>query len=195
MTPPTLYSETQIKGIIRQLLSGTAYLHRKGILHRDLKPSNIIINEHDVVKICDFGLSRCLSSPLTLNVMTLWYRAPEVLLGDPNYSEPIDIWSIGCIFAELLNNGKPILPGSFEFEQFQLICNLIGAPNTEIWAEYSSLPHAFAVPASPYNTLNIRFANYSVDCLELLNSMLTWDPQKRVSAAEALLHPYLNQVN
>mmetsp|Transcript_485 Transcript_485/g.517 ORF Transcript_485/g.517 Transcript_485/m.517 type:complete len:224 (+) Transcript_485:49-720(+) len=129
---PTLYTETQIKKFIRDLLRAVAYLHQQGIIHRDLKLSNLLIDEENNLKLCDFGLARRYARNLTPNVVTLWYRAPEILMGCRDYTQAIDMWSVGCIFAEMLNNGKPILPGNNEADQFQLICKLIGEPNENI---------------------------------------------------------------
>lgn len=169
---PTLFTENQIKKFMKDLLRAVAYLHQQGIVHRDLKLSNLLIDEGNNLKLCDFGLARRISIPLTQNVVTLWYRAPEILLGCRDYTQAIDLWSVGCIFAEMLNNGRPILPGNNEGDQFQLICKLIGEPNENIWPKYAQINHSFTVPRNPFNTLNVLFANYSQECLDFLNSLL-----------------------
>ena len=176
---------------MKQLLEGVAYLHQHGVLHRDLKLSNILVNSDLSLKICDFGLAKIRDEAMTKGVVTLWYRAPELLLGNKEYTAAVDMWAVGCIFAELLNNGKPILPGNSEAGQFSMICRLIGAPNSEIWPEYAGVVTKFRIPENPYNTLNVLFAKYSQECVDFLNSLLLWDPSKRLSAAEALLSSYL----
>ena len=185
------FSELQIKGIMKQLLRGLISLHEQGIIHRDLKLSNILVDRTNFLRICDFGLARAYSEVMTKGVVTLWYRPPEILLGIAQYTTAIDMWSVGCIFAELLNNGKPILPGKSEVNQFQLICKLIGSPNSKIWPEFSFMSPTFPIPENNYNTLNLLFSNYSQECIDFLNSLLVWDPCKRLSAAEALLSSYL----
>jgi serine/threonine protein kinase len=190
-TRGAVLTESQIKEIMKQLLRGVACLHFQGILHRDLKLSNILVDSNGRLRICDFGLARTYDQCMTSGVATLWYRAPELLLRCKDYTTAIDMWSIGCIFAELLNKGKPVFPGKSEANQFQLICKLIGAPNATIWPDYSRFSSRFQVPESPYNTLNVFFNDYSQECIDFLNSLLVWDPCKRLSAAEALLSSYL----
>ena len=131
-------NEPEIKLLMRELLKTLVYLHQNNVVHRDLKLSNILIDEEFCIKLCDFGLSRIVERTMTSGVVTLWYRAPELLFSEKNYSPAIDMWSIGCIFGELLNSGKPILPGKSVLGQLHLICSLIGPPNTEIWPAYSN---------------------------------------------------------
>jgi serine/threonine protein kinase len=183
--------EAEIKAVMRQLLSGLAFLHQHQVIHRDLKLSNILLDKTRRVRICDFGLSRFANSVMTSGVVTLWYRAPEVLLGAKDYSWAVDMWSVGCIFAELLNNGSPVLPGKTAVHQLQLICKLIGPPGVQIWPEFSRFAHRFRVPEESFNTLRVTFARYSQECVDFLNSLLVWDPAERLSAAEALLSSYL----
>lgn len=126
------FTESEVKRLALQLLSAVHHLHRNWVIHRDLKPSNLLYNSRGQLKICDFGLARCLPYPrppshnITPGVTTLWYRAPEILLGSEHYSFAVDIWSIGLILAELLNNGAPLLPGNDDMDQIKLIFSLLG---------------------------------------------------------------------
>ncbi|GAQ86098.1 Cdc2-related protein kinase [Klebsormidium nitens] len=184
----------QIKCYLKQLLTGLHFCHTNQVLHRDIKGSNLLINNEGILKLADFGLARNFSSdkdnpaPLTNRVITLWYRPPELLLGATKYGPAIDMWSVGCIFAELLY-GKPILPGKNEVDQFQRIMELCGSPTEENWPGYLELPWAKqwtdAVPRRP-RKLRHTFRNFSPDALELVERLLTLDPEKRGTAAEAL---------
>eukprot|EP00871_Galdieria_phlegrea_P001289 jgi/Galph1/2160/GphlegSOOS_G834.1 len=199
------FSQAEIKSLLRQLLSGVAYLHDNWVLHRDLKTSNLLLNSEGVLKICDFGLARLYSDPLkpyTQPVVTLWYRAPELLLGAKTYTPAIDIWSIGCIFAEWLTR-EALFPGRGELDQLARIWNCLGTPNEEIWPGLSELPHAKKIKFvnQPYNYLRQRFASSSYrgqSCLtnlglDLMNKLLTYDPAKRIQAKDALSHPYFEE--
>eukprot|EP00741_Cyanophora_paradoxa_P025593 tig00000383_g24697.t1 len=190
----TPFSVSEVKCLILQILRGVAYLHDHWIIHRDLKLSNLLMNNQGEVKLADFGLARTFGLPLrpyTPKVVTLWYRAPELLLGDRNYSTAIDMWAVGCMFGELLNH-TPMLPGKSEAQQLQLTFQLLGAPSEKIWPGLSELPGAkgMALPHQPYNNLAQKFRGHSALAVDLLNRMLTYDPRKRISAREALIHPY-----
>jgi len=133
--------ESELKKIIYQLLLGMSYCHSKGVLHRDLKPNNVLINNQGEVKVADFGLARVFSLPLekyTREVVTLWYRAPEILLGQRNYFTTVDIWSVGCIMYELAHN-KPLFSGDSELSQIMSIFNLFGSPTEDNWPGISKL--------------------------------------------------------
>jgi len=134
---------SQCKCLMWQLLSGVQYLHSMFVLHRDLKTSNLLLSNEGVLKICDFGMARSFSKPLeqyTNYVVTLWYRAPELLLATEIYGPPIDVWSVGCIFAELLT-GKVLFDGEGEFQQINRIFALLGTPTEQEWPQYPKLPH------------------------------------------------------
>ncbi|XP_062110608.1 cyclin-dependent kinase G-2 isoform X2 [Humulus lupulus] len=136
------FSQSEVKCLMLQLLEGIKYLHDNWVLHRDLKTSNLLLNNRGELKICDFGLSRQYGSPLkpyTHLVVTLWYRAPELLLGAKQYSTAIDMWSLGCIMAELLSK-EPLFNGKTEFDQLDKIFRILGTPNETIWPGYSKLP-------------------------------------------------------
>jgi len=189
--PP--YSAAEIKCLMLQLLDGVAFLHDNWIIHRDLKLSNILLSNKGILKIADFGLARYYGSPLkpyTPNVVTLWYRAPELLLNSNSYSTAIDMWSVGCIFAEILNRGENLMQGHTEIEQLDLIFKLLGTPNNKIWPGLSELSPNTKFVDQPFNNLRKRLPYIWANCYELLNAMLTYDPDKRISAANARIHPY-----
>jgi serine/threonine protein kinase len=183
-------NEFQIKQLSRSLLEVLSYMHQNNIIHRDLKLSNILISSTNKLKLCDFGLSKILESTMTSGVATLWYRAPELLFEDSNYDTSIDMWSFGCIFAELLNKGKPVLPGKSPSGQLDLISGLIGPPSLSIWPGFAKFS-SYIPPSDCHNTLQVKFQEYSSECVDFLNSLLVWDPAERLTAAEALMSSYL----
>ncbi|KAK3142231.1 hypothetical protein QOZ80_4BG0343930 [Eleusine coracana subsp. coracana] len=199
------YTQSEVKCLMLQLLEGVKYLHDNWVLHRDLKTSNLLLNNRGELKICDFGLSRQYGSPLkpyTQLVVTLWYRAPELLLGTKEYSTAIDMWSVGCIMAELLAK-EPLFNGKNELEQLDKIFRTLGTPNEKIWPGYSKLPGVKVnFVKQPYNRLRDKFpaASFSGRPIlseagfDLLNSLLTYDPDKRISADEALQHKWFSEV-
>merc|ERR1712071_307423 len=188
----------EVKCLLQQLLRGVAHLHDNWILHRDLKTSNILLSHSGVLKIGDFGLAREYGSPLkayTSIVVTLWYRAPELLLGVKEYSTPIDVWSVGCIFGELLTL-EAIFQGKSEADQINKIFRELGTPNDNIWPGYSNLPYvkkgAFA--NNPNSNLRKRFSSRLSELgLDLLQKFLTYDPVKRTTAEDALNHTYFKE--
>ncbi|CAO3695446.1 unnamed protein product [Umbelopsis ramanniana] len=195
MKSPFLQSE--VKTIMIQLLSAVALMHDNWMIHRDLKTSNLLLNNRGQIKVADFGLARTYGSPLgnmTQLVVTLWYRAPELLLGAKEYSTAVDMWSIGCIFAELVRK-EPLLPGRSEIEQLDKIFKLLGMPNDKIWPGFSDLPHAknIAFVNQPYNNLRSKFLYLTEAGIDLMSKLLTYDPKKRISAEEALNHPYFSE--
>ncbi|KAJ3330780.1 Cyclin-dependent kinase 11B [Kappamyces sp. JEL0680] len=195
MSAPFLLSET--KTLLLQLLSAVQCLHNNWIVHRDLKTSNILMNNQGTIKVADFGMARRYGSPLgdlTQLVVTLWYRAPELLLGATTYSPAIDMWSVGCIFAELLEK-KPLFPGKGEIEQLSMIFQLLGTPSDKTWPGFSLLPNAKTVnfTKQPHNNIRKRFPFLSANGIALLDSLLCYDPEQRISAAEALDHPFFRE--
>ncbi|KAI7954978.1 hypothetical protein MJO28_005378 [Puccinia striiformis f. sp. tritici] len=198
MRTPFLASE--VKTILLQLLSATALCHNNWIIHRDLKTSNLLMNNRGQVKVADFGLARTYGDPpmgdMTQLVVTLWYRAPELLLGAESYTTAIDLWSIGCIFAELILR-EPIFPGAGEIDQIGKIFKLLGRPTDEIWPGFKSLPNALKFDLNaiqPYSTLRQKFRYVTESGMDLMNKLLTYDPLQRISADEALKHPYFKRV-
>uniref|UniRef100_A0A803KNG6 Protein kinase domain-containing protein n=2 Tax=Chenopodium quinoa TaxID=63459 RepID=A0A803KNG6_CHEQI len=199
------FIQSEVKCLMLQLLEGVKYLHDNWVFHRDLKTANILFNNMGEVKICDFGMSchygRALK-PYTSLVVTLWYRAPELLLGAKEYSTAVDMWAVGCIMAELLT-GQPLFEGKTEFEQIAKIFNLLGTPNDNIWEGYSKLPGVKVnFVHQPYNLLHKKFPRASFigsptlsnSGLDLLSRILTYDPEKRITAKEALNHCWFQEV-
>ncbi|KAK3529237.1 hypothetical protein QTP70_021910 [Hemibagrus guttatus] len=184
-----------------QLLRGLKYIHSANVIHRDLKPSNLLVNENCELKIGDFGMARGLSAAhaeesrsfMTEYVATRWYRAPELLLSLHHYSLAIDLWSVGCIFAEMLGR-KQLFPGKHYVHQLQLILSVLGTPPESVVGAIGaervrsyilSLPYRAPVPLSKL------YPQAEPVALDLLNSMLNFDPLERISVCQALEHPYL----
>lgn len=199
------FTQSEVKCLMIQLLEGVRYLHSNWVLHRDLKTSNLLLNNQGELKICDFGLARQYGSPLkpyTHLVVTLWYRAPELLLGTKQYSTAIDMWSLGCIMAELLSK-EPLFNGKTEVEQLDKIFRTLGTPNETIWPGYSKLPGVRAnFVKHQFNQLRKKFPVTSFtgspvlseSGFDLLSKLLAYDPQKRISAEEALDHEWFREV-
>uniref|UniRef100_A0A8C5MMP3 mitogen-activated protein kinase n=1 Tax=Leptobrachium leishanense TaxID=445787 RepID=A0A8C5MMP3_9ANUR len=194
-------SNDHICYFLYQILRGLKYIHSANVLHRDLKPSNLLLNTTCDLKICDFGLARVADPDhdhtgfLTEYVATRWYRAPEIMLNSKGYTKSIDIWSVGCILAEMLSN-RPIFPGKHYLDQLNHILGILGSPsqedlnciiNLKARNYLLSLPHKNKVP---WNRL---FPNADPKALDLLDKMLTFNPHKRIEVEAALAHPYLEQ--
>ncbi|KAL3508680.1 hypothetical protein ACH5RR_028081 [Cinchona calisaya] len=188
--PGLKFTESQVKCYMQQLLRGLDHCHRHGVLHRDIKGSNLLIDNNGILKIADFGLASFFdphqSQPLTSRVVTLWYRPPELLLGATYYGAGVDLWSTGCILAELYA-GKPIMPGRTEVEQLHKIFKLCGSPSEEYWRK-SKLPHATIFkPQQPYNRCVAEtFKDFPAPALALMEVLLAIDPADRGSATSAL---------
>jgi len=188
-----------VKSFLYQLLSGIAYCHQHRVLHRDLKPQNLLINMEGELKLADFGLARAFGIPVrsyTHEVVTLWYRAPDVLMGSRKYGTQVDIWSVGCIFAEMIN-GRPLFPGSSEQDQLLRIFKTLGTPNAKSWPGVVDLPEfkqADQFPKYPAQSLKKVVRRLDAAGLELLGRMLQFDPARRISAEAALKHPYFKDL-
>lgn len=190
-----------IRYFVYQILRGLKYIHSANVLHRDLKPSNILLNTTCDLKICDFGLARVADPThdhkgvLTEYVATRWYRAPEIMLNPKAYFKAIDVWSVGCIFAELLSN-KPIFPGKHYLDQVHIILNVIGSPSPEDLESVTSEQarrYLQSLPFRPTVPWSRLYAQADKQALDLLDKMLTFNPHKRISVEQALAHPYLEQ--
>lgn len=164
-----------IKSFLNQLLKGIAHCHKNRVLHRDLKPQNLLINREGVLKLADFGLARAFGIPVknyTHEVVTLWYRAPDILMGSKKYSTSVDIWSVGCIFAELVNR-KPLFSGASEKDQLDKIFKIRGTPTPEEWPEMTDLPlYEDGLPNYEPQSLADLVPDLDEDGLDLLEKML-----------------------
>ncbi|KAJ0014417.1 hypothetical protein Pint_20612 [Pistacia integerrima] len=189
-SPEVKFTEPQVKCYMHQLLSGLEHCHNNGVLHRDIKGSNLLIDDGGVLKIADFGLASFFDPhhkhPMTSRVVTLWYRPPELLLGATDYGVGVDLWSAGCILAELLA-GKPIMPGRTEVEQLHKIYKLCGSPSDDYWKK-SKLPNATLFkPREPYKrSIRETFKDFPPSSLPLIETLLAIDPLERQTATAAL---------
>ncbi|CAF0869134.1 unnamed protein product [Brachionus calyciflorus] len=187
----------QIASFMKQLLEGLNYCHSKNFLHRDIKCSNILINNKGQIKLADFGLARYYNAedkdrPYTNKVITLWYRAPELLLGEERYGPSIDIWSCGCILGELYVK-KPIFQANSEINQLELISRTCGTPNPMVWPDVVNLPFYDTIQQKKIYKRRVRdeYSFMPSQALDLLDQMLELDPSKRISADAALKSPFL----
>ncbi|KAG6505326.1 hypothetical protein ZIOFF_037681 [Zingiber officinale] len=189
-SPTIKFTVPQVKCYMHQLLSGLEHCHNNGVLHRDIKGSNLLLDNEGLLKIADFGLATFFDPnrkhPMTSRVVTLWYRPPELLLGATDYAVGVDIWSAGCILAELLA-GKPIMPGRTEVEQLHKIFKLCGSPSEDYWKK-SKLPHATIFkPQQPYKCcIRESFKDFPQSALLLVETLLAIDPAERQTATAAL---------
>ena len=201
------FTQAEVKCLMAQLLAGVAHMHGAWVIHRDLKTSNLLLGAGGRLAICDFGLARKYGSPLrpyTETVVTQWYRAPELLLGARTYATAVDVWSCGCILAELVL-GKPLFAGRSEPEQLELIFKLLGTPTDAAWPGWDRLPLARELRMRPRAPASLRAAlgldaaapygagaaaHMSEAGLDLLRGLLMLDPARRISAADALAHPW-----
>ena len=188
--------------IVYQTLKCLKYIHSADLLHRDLKPSNLLLNSECHMKVCDFGLARSIDKRdntnqpiLTDYVATRWYRAPEILLGSNNYTKSADMWSVGCILAELLL-GKPFFPGTSTLNQLDRVMEVTGRPNKEdIVALNSPVAQTMLESLPTTKTKKIRdiFPTASDEAIDMMQNLMRFNPTKRLSVEEALAHPFVSQ--
>ncbi|KAI7824900.1 kinase-like domain-containing protein, partial [Kickxella alabastrina] len=182
-----------IKLYLRQLLEGTAYLHASHVMHRDMKASNLLLNNAGRLYIADFGLARSFNpderKDMTKCVVTRWYRPPELLLGERKYTTAIDMWGIGCIFAEMLV-GKPVFQGNSDLNQIDQVMRICGSPTTASWPGWRDLPDCNQVVEFATYARHVReeFVRFGEDAADLLDQLLQLDPKRRPDAATALKH-------
>ncbi|CAG0916189.1 unnamed protein product [Notodromas monacha] len=190
----------EIKKVMQQLLNGLYFIHSNKILHRDMKAANILITKKGILKLADFGLARPFSmgqkNRYTNRVVTLWYRPPELLLGDRDYGPPVDLWGAGCIMAEMWTR-SPIMQGNTEQHQLNLIVHLCGSITPEVWPNVESLElySTMEIPKGQKRKVRDRLRNFVKDhnALELLDKLLTLDPAKRINADASLGHDFFWQ--
>lgn len=186
-----------IKSFMYQLLKGIDFCHQNRVLHRDLKPQNLLINSKGLLKLGDFGLARAFGIPVNTfsnEVVTLWYRAPDVLLGSRTYNTSIDIWSAGCIMAEMYT-GRPLFPGTTNEDQIIRIFRIMGTPTERTWPGITQLPE-YKPTFQMYATQDLRNILQAIDPtgIDLLQRMLQLRPELRISAHDALQHPWFNDL-
>ncbi|TRZ02981.1 hypothetical protein DNTS_004985 [Danionella cerebrum] len=218
-------TDDHVQFLIYQILRGLKYIHSADIIHRDLKPSNLAVNEDCELKILDFGLARLTDDEMTGYVATRWYRAPEIMLNWMHYNMTVDIWSVGCIMAELLT-GRTLFPGTDHIDQLKLIMMLVGTPGPELLMKISSesvssyinqlqqimrltgtppaslisrMPshearnYISSLPHMPKRSFADVFIGANPLAVDLLEKMLVLDTDKRITASQALAHPYFSQ--
>uniref|UniRef100_A0A3P9HH51 cyclin-dependent kinase n=1 Tax=Oryzias latipes TaxID=8090 RepID=A0A3P9HH51_ORYLA len=193
-----ILSMQNVKIFLFQILRGLAYCHRRKVLHRDLKPQNLLISDRGELKLADFGLARAKSVPTKTysnEVVTLWYRPPDVLLGSSEYSTQIDMWGVGCIFYEMAA-GRPLFPGSTVEDELHLIFRLLGTPTEDSWPGISSIEEfkSYKFPKYKAQPLINHAPRLDNDGLDLLMSFLKFESKKRVSADEAMRQPYFRSL-
>ncbi|XP_014240819.1 cyclin-dependent kinase 20-like isoform X1 [Cimex lectularius] len=188
-----------IKSYMHMLLQGLSYMHENNIMHRDLKPANLLISKEGILKIGDFGQARLLwlekdrGKPYTQQVSTRWYRAPELLYGARKYSEAIDLWAVGCIFAEMFTK-SPLFPGETDIDQLALVIKNLGTPTEENWPGHTTLPDFNKISFAPTKAVpwSKQLPDVPATAIDLIKSFVKYNSRKRMTAKEALSHKYFS---
>ncbi|KII63314.1 Cyclin-dependent kinase 1 [Thelohanellus kitauei] len=187
-----------IKSYMCQLLRAVDFCHARRVVHRDLKPQNLLIDTEGIIKVADFGLARAFGVPIrpyTHEVVTLWYRCPEVLMGSIKYDTAIDTWSLGCILGEMATT-VPIFHGDSEIDQLYRIFRILGTPDEKIWSDISMLPDfQSSFPKWQSIDMSEQLSLLGPNGIDLFKKLLIYDPSKRISARQALIHPYFSDFN
>ena len=187
-----------VKSYTYQLLHALAFCHARRVVHRDLKPANLLVDKQGALKVADFSLARAFSVPLrkyTHEVVTLWYRAPEILLGSETYSTPVDVWSVGCILAEL-SNGVPLFPGDSEIDELRRIFQALGTPSEASWPGVTKLrDYSPTFPSWPKKATSLVVPSLCPAGVDLFDKMMAYEPGMRISAKAALEHPYFDDLD
>lgn len=194
-----MLSPILVKSYLFQICRGLAFCHARGVMHRDLKPQNLLVSKDGRLKLADFGLARSFCPPirpLTHEVVTLWYRPPEILLGSQTYAPPVDVFAIGTIFVEMVTK-RPLFPGDSEIDQLYKIFRQLGTPTESVWPGVTSLQDWN--PQFP-KWVKTQYSKTAVDNLEpmgldLLESFLAYSPKNRITAKDSLNHPYFNELD
>ncbi|XP_018865235.3 cyclin-dependent kinase-like 1 isoform X1 [Gorilla gorilla gorilla] len=191
--------EHLVKSITWQTLQAVNFCHKHNCIHRDVKPENILITKHSVIKLCDFGFARLLTGPsdyYTDYVATRWYRSPELLVGDTQYGPPVDVWAIGCVFAELLS-GVPLWPGKSDVDQLYLIRKTLGdliPRHQQVFSTNQYFSGVKIPDPEDMEPLELKFPNISYPALGLLKGCLHMDPTERLTCEQLLHHPYFENI-
>jgi serine/threonine protein kinase len=189
-------SPLQIKSYAFQLLKAVEYLHANMVMHRDLKPQNVLVTAGGVLKVADFGLSRMFQLPfgtLSSEIETLWYRAPELLLGAPRYSLPVDMWSLGCIIYEI-GEGEPMFESDSEVDLLNRIFQLYGTPSPEAWPALAAMPH-FRANFPRFRPRPRDSLRTDPQGLDLIAGLTALDPERRLTVRKALQHPFFEGIH
>uniref|UniRef100_A0A8C5SMT6 mitogen-activated protein kinase n=1 Tax=Laticauda laticaudata TaxID=8630 RepID=A0A8C5SMT6_LATLA len=190
-------TEDRIQFLVYQMLKGLKYIHSSGIIHRDLKPGNLAVNENCELKILDFGLARHTDNEMTGYVVTRWYRAPEVILNWMHYTQTVDIWSVGCIMAEMVT-GRPLFKGNDHLDQLTEIMKVTGTPTQDFVQKLQSQDaknYIKRLPQVQKKDFAAILKNANASAVNLLEKMLVLDPEKRITASEALAHSYFETIH